>query len=157
MSPKVDRYEGKTVVENKDTDTGMTLYYVDPSVYANSSLWASKAENRGAAVHTFFYEGTQLLTDSAQEYVKLADNEILRYRDIDDGSFVRSTLDFFTGGNYRYSDVKAVESQMETIVMDLFRMVRGGEDADVSRLQNKLIIGGRRRFNRGADGVSGDG
>ncbi len=141
-SSNVDRYEGKTIVENEDTDIGIILQYVDPSAFQGSSLWASKAENRGAAVHTFFYEETNFLEDAAKEYAVLEDNEMFRYRSIDDGSFIQETLRFFTGGKYTDKDREELEYQMENVVMELSRMVRNGEEADISKVKSKLTIGG---------------
>lgn len=78
---RVDQYEGRTFVENEDMNGGILLEYVDPSAFQGSSLWASKAENRGAAVHTFFYQETNFLEDAAKEYAVLEDNEMFRYWD----------------------------------------------------------------------------
>lgn len=139
---RVDQYEGRTFVENENTHTGILLEYVDPSAFEGSSLWASKAVNRGAAIHSFFYQETNFLEDAAKDYAVLEDNEVFRYRDIDDGSFIRNALDFFTDGHYTYKDEKELEYQMENVVMELSRMVRRGEKADVSKLQSKLMIAG---------------
>ncbi len=139
---RVDRYEGRTFVENEDMNGGILLEYVDPSVFQGSSLWASKAENRGAAVHTFFYQETNFLEDAAKEYAVLEDNEMFRYRNIDDSSFIQQTLRFFTGGKYTDKDREELEYQMENVVMELSRMVRNGEEADISKVQSKLTIKG---------------
>ncbi len=139
---RVDQYEGRTFVENEDMNSGILLEYVDPSVFEGSSLWASKAANRGAALHTFFYQETNFLEDAAKEYAVLGDNEMFRYRNIDDGDFIQQTLDFFTGGKYTDKDRKELEYQMENVVMELSRMVRNGEEADVSKVKSKLTVAG---------------
>ncbi len=139
---RVDRYEGRTFVENEDMNGGILLEYVDPSVFQGSSLWASKAENRDAAVHTFFYQETNFLEDAAKEYAVLEDNEVFRHRNIDDSSFIQQTLRFFTGGKYTDKDREELEYQMENVVMELSRMVRNGEEADISKVQSKLTIKG---------------
>jgi len=142
VSSNVDRYEGKTIVENENKNTGMTVYYVDPKAFEGSSFWASKAENRGAAIHTFFYQETNFLEEAAKEYAVLEDDEMFRYRDIDDGSFIQETLRFFTGKHGTDKDREEMKHSMENVVMELSRMIRNGEEADINKVQSKLTVAG---------------
>ncbi len=106
------------------------------------SMWASKAQRSGAALHTFCYEETDFLTDAAKKYATLADDEVFLHRDIQDGGFICNTLDFFTGGDYSREEVKAMKEQMEAIVEELAQQIKKGEAPDIRKLRNKLTIRG---------------
>lgn len=139
-TPKVDRYEGKRVVDNSDELTFIT--YLVGDAPKGSYEWASDLQRRDAAIHSFCYLDTDFLYEAAGRYATLADDEAFMHRAIDDTSFVYDTLNFFTGGNYAYSDAAKMEDEITTIVEELAQQIKNGEAPDLNKLQNKLTIGG---------------
>lgn len=131
--------DGKTVISNRPSG-GLIVETVDPSITTAED--ASRSAAAGGATHGFFYRGTDFLLDAAKEYVTLGENEVFRYRNIDDVNFVRDALDFFTNGNYTQGDVNAVQEQMTAVVRELAQQLKNGENPDLSKLQSKLTIGG---------------
>lgn len=140
-SPTVDRYEGKRVVDNSCDPFSITLIVGDAP--RGSSDWANKLQNSGAAIHTFCYEETDFLFEAAEKYATLADDEVFKCRDIDDGGFVHNTLSFFAGEkNYTQGEVNTMKDQMTTIVEELAQQIKKGEAPDLSKLQTKLTVCG---------------
>ena len=140
-SPTVDRYEGKRVVDNGDEQCSITLIVGDAP--RGSSDWANELQNYGAAIHTFCYEETDFLLDAAKEYATLSDDEVFKYRNIDDGDFVHNTLNFFSGGkNYTRGEVNTMKDQITTMVEELAQQIKNGEAPDLSKLQTKLTVCG---------------
>lgn len=138
--PKVDRYEGKRIVDNTDDQFYYTFSVGEPP--RGSSDWAVDLQRRGAAIHTFCYEEMDFLFDAAERYATLADDEAFKHRDIDDAGFVSHTLDFFTGGNYTRADSMRMEDEITTIVEELAQRIKNGETPDLNKLQNKVTICG---------------
>lgn len=127
MSPipgasKVDRYEGKRVVDNSYEQCSITLIVGDAP--RGSSDWASALQNHGAAIHTFCYEEMDFLFDAAERYATLADDEVFKYRNIDDGDFIYNTLDFFTDGNCDPFATEAMKEQITDIVKELAQQIK---------------------------------
>lgn len=87
---------GKTVVQNKPT--GWIITTIDPNMTTADD--ARKSAKAGGATHAFLYQSFDFLTDAAKEYATLGDNEVFQHRNINDLSFVRDTLSFFTGEDY---------------------------------------------------------
>ena len=85
-----DTYDGKKVVENKGM--GFIIETIQPGVFTAED--ANKAAASGGATHGFFYRDTDFLFSAAQEYTALGEDEVFRYRNINDVNFVRDTLDF---------------------------------------------------------------
>lgn len=136
---RVDRYEGKHVVDNS-SERRLDITALDGP--RGSAGWARGLQSRGAAIHAFCYEETGFLFDAAKRYAALNDNETFLLRTIDDSAFVHSTLHFFTGGNYTHDDSQALRKQVTVIVEELAQQIKGGEEPDLSKLQNTLTIGG---------------
>ena len=86
-TPSTDYYNGKTVVENKGM--GFIIETIDPTIYTAED--ANKAAASGGATHGFFYRKTDFLFSAAQEYTALGENEVFRYRNINDVNFVRDS------------------------------------------------------------------
>ncbi|MBE7004074.1 MAG: hypothetical protein E7425_07290 [Ruminococcaceae bacterium] len=130
--------DGKRIVENKSQ-----LFFIEHNQpWATTSGMASNAAKSGWPTHGFLYEGTEFLTEAAKEYATLGDDEVFRHRNIWDGNFVNSTLDFFTNGNYTEDDVRRMQDQMTDLVRELGKQVRSGETLDFSKAQTKLTVGG---------------
>ena len=130
--------DGKRIVENKSQ-----LFFIEHNQpWATTSGMASNAAKRGWPTHGFLYEGTEFLTEAAKEYAALGDDEVFRHRNIWDGNFVNSTLDFFTNGNYSEDDVRLMQEQMTDLVRELGKQVKNGEALDFSKAQTKLTVGG---------------
>lgn len=139
-----DRYEGKTVIDNAGKPAGFIVGSTltpEGEIILTPSYGASRAA-AGAPDHSFFYHDTDFLTDAAQKYATLGENEVFRYRDIQDQIFVQDTLDFFTNGNYTYADITAVQEQMTDVVQELAQQIKDGKRPDLSQLQTKVTIGG---------------
>lgn len=134
----VDTYDGKTVVENKAP--GLIVETYDPTVYTAED--ANKSAASGGATHGFFYRNTDFLFNAAQEYTALGENEVFRYRNIDDVNFVRDALDFFTDGNYTQGDVNSMQEQMTKVVRELAQQLKNGEAPDLGKVKTTFAIGG---------------
>ena len=142
LSPMFSRKaesSGKTVIDNR-ASCGLIIETIDPTVVTADD--ANKSAAVGGATHGFFYHKTDFLFDAAKEYAKLGENEVYRYRNINDVNFVRDTLDFFTGGNYTQYDVNAAQDQITDMVYELAQQLKDGGSADLSKVQTKLTIGG---------------
>ena len=137
-SKRVDSYDGKKIVENKGM--GLIVETIQPGVFTAED--ANKAAASGGATHGFFYRKTDFLFSAAQEYTALGENEVFRYRNIDDVNFVRDTLDFFTNGNYTQADVNHMQDQMTAVVRDLAQQIKNGGEPDLSKVQATLTVGG---------------
>lgn len=137
-SSATDFYDGKTVVQNKGM--GLIVETIDPSVYTAED--ANKAAASGGATHGFFYRKTDFLFSAAQEYTALGENEVFRYRNINDVNFVRDTLDFFTNGNYDQNDVNRMQDQMTAVVRELAQQIKDGGSPDLSKVKTTLTVGG---------------
>lgn len=94
-APKVDRYEGKRVVDNTNELCSLTVVVGDAP--CGTSDWARRLQDSGAAIHTFCYEEMDFLFDAAESYATLADDEVFKYRGIDDIGFLSNLRDFFMG------------------------------------------------------------
>lgn len=139
-----DRYEGKTVIDNAGGPVGFIVGSTltpEGEIILGPGYGAARAA-AGAPDHAFFYHDTDFLTDAAQKYATLGENEVFRYRDIQDQIFVQDTLDFFTNGNYTYADITAVQEQMTDVVQELAQQIKEGKSPDLSQLQTKVTIGG---------------
>ena len=136
-TPSTDYYNGKTVVENKGM--GFIIETIDPTIYTAED--ANKAAASGGATHGFFYRKTDFLFSAAQEYTALGENEVFRYRNINDVNFVRDTLDFFTNGNYSQTDVNRMQDQMTSIVRELAQQIKDGGTPDLSKVKTTLTVG----------------
>lgn len=130
---------GKTVIDNR-ASCGLIIETIDPTVITADD--ANKSAAAGGATHGFFYHKTDFLFDAATEYAKLGENEVYRYRNINDVNFVRDTLDFFTNGDYTQNDVNAAQDQVTAMVYELAQQIKDGGSADLSKVQTKLTIGG---------------
>ncbi|MBO4915116.1 MAG: hypothetical protein J5449_07910 [Oscillospiraceae bacterium] len=130
--------DGKRIVENKSQ-----LFFIEHNQpWATTSGMASNAAKSGWPTHGFLYEGTEFLTEAAKEYGTLGDDEVFRHRNIWDGNFVNSSLDFFTNGNYTEDDVRRMQDQMTDLVRELGKQIKNGETLDFSKAQTKLTVGG---------------
>lgn len=137
---RVDRYEGKRLVDNSDE---LCYYEFHVGEAPRGSYdWASDLQRRGAAIDSFCYLDTDFLYEAAGKYATLADDEAFMYRDIDDDEFVGDTLNFFTGGNYTCADRVKMKDGITTIVEELARQIKIGEAPDLSRLQNRITVCG---------------
>lgn len=136
-SKRVDSYDGKTVVENKGM--GFIIETIRPGVFTAED--ANKSAASGGATHGFFYRDTDFLFSAAKEYTALGENEVFRYRNINDVNFVRDTLDFFTNGNYTQSDVNHMQDQMTAVVRELAQQIKYGGEPDLSKVQTTLTVG----------------
>lgn len=139
-----DRYEGKTVIDNAGKPVGLIVGSTltpEGEIILGPGYGASRAA-AGAPDHAFFYHDTDFLTDAAQKYATLGENEVFRYRDIQDQIFVQDTLDFFTGGKYTRADITAVQEQMTDVVQELAQQIKDGKSPDLRQLQSKVTIGG---------------
>ena len=133
-----DTYDGKTVVENKGM--GLIVETIDPSVFTAED--ANKSAASGGATHGFFYRKTDFLFSAAQEYTALEENEVFRFRNINDVNFVRDTLDFFTNGSYSQTDVNRMQDQITSVVRELAQQIKDGGTPDLSKVNTKLTVGG---------------
>lgn len=138
MSP-----EGKTVVQNQPT--GWIITTIDPNVTTADD--ARKSAKAGGATHAFLYQNFDFLTDAAKEYATLGENEVFQHRNINDLSFVRDTLSFFTGEDYYKSGYidetqSALMDQMTDVVRELAQQIKDGENPDLSKVKTTLTIGG---------------
>lgn len=142
-SPVPDRYEGKTIVENKPFG-GITIssIYGEDGRFITTPDIANKRAKQGAPTHGFFYHDTDFLFRAAKEYSVLEENEVFRHRSINDINFVRDTLDFFTNGSFTEVDVARMQNQMEGVVYELAQQINNGESPDLTKLQSKLTIDG---------------
>lgn len=138
--PRVDRYEGKRLVDNSDELCFLEVHVGDAP--RGSYDWASDLQRRGAAIDSFCYLETDFLYEAAVKYATLADDEAFMYRDIDDEEYIGDTLNFFTGGNYTYADRVRMEDEITTIVEALARQIKNGEAPDLSKLENKITVCG---------------
>lgn len=137
-SKRVDSYDGKTVVENKGM--GFIIETIQPGVFTAED--ANKSAASGGATHGFFYRDTNFLFSAAKEYAALGENEVFRYRNINDVNFVRDTLDFFTNGNYTQSDVNRMQDQVTAVVRELAQQIKDGGTPDLSKVKTTLTVGG---------------
>lgn len=136
--------EGKTVIDNTGKPIGLIVGSTltpEGNIILTPGYGASRAQ-AGAPDHAFFYHDTDFLTEAAKKYATLGENEVFRYRDIQDQIFVQDTLDFFTGGNYNAEDIAVMQEQMTDVVKELAQQIKSGESVDLSRLQTKVTIGG---------------
>ena len=134
---------GKTVVQNKPT--GWIITTIDPNTTTADD--ARKSAKAGGATHAFLYQSFDFLTDAAKEYATLGDNEVFQHRNINDLSFVRDTLSFFTGEDYYktgYIDEtqSALMDQITNVVHELSQQIKNGESPDLSKVKTTLTIGG---------------
>lgn len=134
---------GKTVVQNKPT--GWIITTIDPNMTTADD--ARKSAKAGGATHAFLYQSFDFLTDAAKEYATLGDNEVFQHRNINDLSFVRDTLSFFTGEDYYktgYIDEtqSALMDQITNVVHELSQQIKNGESPDFSKVKATLTIGG---------------
>ncbi len=135
--------EGKTVVQNQPT--GWIITTIDPNVTTADD--ARKSAKAGGATHAFLYQNFDFLTDAAKEYATLGENEVFQHRNINDLSFVRDTLSFFTGEDYYKSGYidetqSALMDQMTDAVRELAQQIKDGENPDLSKVKTTLTIGG---------------
>lgn len=135
--------EGKTVVQNQPT--GWIVTTIDPN--ATTADDARKSAKAGGATHAFLYQSFDFLTDAAKEYAILGENEVFQHRNINDLSFVRDTLSFFTGEDYYKSGYidetqSALIDQMTDVVRELAQQIKAGENPDLSKVKTTLTIGG---------------
>lgn len=139
---RYDPFEGKTVIENKGLGIQIeSLFTADGQPIITPDMENRRAQEE-AATHGFFYHDTDFLTEAAKEYATLGENEVFRFRSINDVNFIRDTLDFFTKGDYTAKEVNAVQDQMTAVVEELAKQIKNGEAPDVSKLQSTLTIGG---------------
>ena len=136
-SSVTDFYDGKTIVENRGM--GLIVETIDPSVYTAED--ANKAAASGGATHGFFYRKTDFLFNAAQEYTALGENEVFRYRNINDVNFVQDTLDFFTNGDYSQADVNHMQDQITAVVRELAQQIKDGGAPDLSKVKTTLTVG----------------
>lgn len=133
----------KTVVQNNPT--GWIVTTINPNITTADD--ARKSAKAGGATHAFLYQSFDFLTDAAKEYATLGDNEVFQHRNINDLSFVRDTLSFFTGEDYYktgYIDEtqSALMDQITTVVHELSQQIKNGESPDLSKVKTTLTIGG---------------
>ena len=133
----------KTVIQNRPT--GWIITSIDP--YATTADDARKSEKAGGATHAFLYQSFDFLTDAAQEYATLGENEVFQHRNINDLSFIRDTLSFFTGEDYYKSGYideaqSTLMSQITDVVRELAQQIKAGEDLDLSKVKTTLSIDG---------------
>lgn len=138
MSP-----EGKTVVQNQPT--GWIITTIDPNVTTADD--ARKSAKAGGATHAFLYQTFDFLTDAAKEYTTLGEDEVFQHRNINDLSFVRDTLSFFTDEDYYKSGYidetqSTLMDQMTDVVHELAQQIKDGENPDLSKVKTTLTIGG---------------
>lgn len=141
---EIEHPEGKTVIDNAGKPIGLIVGSTltpEGKIILTPDYGASRAQ-AGAPDHAFFYHDTDFLTEAAKKYATLGENEVFRYRDIQDQIFVQDTLDFFTGGNYNAKDIAAMQEQITDVVKELAQQIKSGESVDLSRLQTKVTIGG---------------
>lgn len=141
---EIEHPEGKTVIDNAGKPIGLIVGSTltpEGNIILTPDYGASRAQ-AGAPDHAFFYHDTDFLTEAAKKYATLGENEVFRYRDIQDQIFVQDTLDFFTNGNYNTADVAAMQEQITDVVKELAQQIKSGESPDLSRLQTKVTIGG---------------
>lgn len=138
-----DRYEGKTIVENKGFG-GIRVFqrYTEDGKLIYTANDANQSAKAGAPTHGFFYQDTDFLMKAAEEYAKLGENEVFRYRNIDDGGFLQDALSFFTDGKYSSVNMYTIKDQMENAVLELAQQIKNGESPDVTKVQSKLTIDG---------------
>jgi len=134
---------GKTVVQNQPT--GWIITTIDPNVTTADD--ARKSAKAGGTTHAFLYQSFDFLTDAAKEYATLGENEVFQHRNINDLSFVRDTLSFFTGEDYYKSGYidetqSALMDQMTDVVRELAQQIKDGENPDLSKAKTTLTIGG---------------
>lgn len=135
--------EGKTVVQNQPT--GWIITTIDPNVTTADD--ARKSAKAGGATHAFLYQSFDFLTDAAKEYATLGENEVFQYRNINDLSFVRDTLSFFTGEDYYKSGYidetqSALMDQITNVVRELAQQIKDGESPNLNKVKTTLTIGG---------------
>jgi len=135
--------EGKTVVKNRPT--GWIITTIDPNVTTADD--ARKSAKAGGATHAFLYQSFDFLTDAAKEYAALGENEVFQHRNINDLSFVRDTLSFFTGEDYYKSGYidetqSALMDQITQVVQELAQQIKDGKSPDLSQVKSTLTIGG---------------
>lgn len=140
--PVPDRFEGKTIIENKGIGIIIESTLTADGWPKITSDIANNSAKLGAPTHGFFYHDTNFLLSAAREYSNLEENEVFRHRNILDVNFVRDTLDFFTNGNFTSVDVALVQNQMEGVVHELAQKIKNGESLDLTKLQSKLTTGG---------------
>lgn len=134
--------EGKTIVQNQPT--GWIITTIDPNVTTADD--ARKSAKAGGATHAFLYQGFDFLTDAAKEYAALEENEVFQHRNINDLSFVRDTLSFFTGEDYYKTGhidetQSALMDQITQVVQELAQQIKDGESPDLSKVKTTLTIG----------------
>lgn len=133
----------KTVIQNRPT--GWIITTIDP--YTTTADDARKSEKAGGATHAFLYQSFDFLTDAAQEYATLGENEVFQHRNINDLSFIRDTLSFFTGEDYYKSGYideaqSTLMGQITDVVHELAQQIKAGEGPDLSKVKTTLSIGG---------------
>ncbi len=97
--PEVDE-DGKTFVNNRWDKIKVESRIGADGQFITFPDEANRSAANGAATHGFFYHTTDFLKEAAQKYSTLGENETFYFRDIQDGGFIRDTLDFLTNGNY---------------------------------------------------------
>lgn len=135
--------EGKTVIKNQPT--GWIITTIDPNVTTADD--ARKSAKAGGATHAFLYQSFDFLTDAAKEYATLGENEVFEHRNINDLSFVRDTLSFFTGEDYYktgYIDETQSDlmDQITQVVQELAQQIKDGGSPDLNMVKTTLTIGG---------------
>lgn len=133
----------KTVIQNQPT--GWIITTIDP--HTTTADDARKSEKAGGATHAFLYQSFDFLTDAAQEYATLGENEVFQHRNINDISFIRDTLSFFTGEDYHKSGYideaqSILMGQITDVVRELAQQIKDGEGPDLSKVKTTLSIGG---------------
>lgn len=90
----------------------------------------------------FFHADLDFLFDAAKEYAKIGADQEYVYRAVQDDSFVRSAVDWFTQGMGGESDYKQMRDSIDGIVKELAEKIRNGEDTSLDKLSSKLNIMG---------------
>ncbi|MGN0599689.1 MAG: hypothetical protein ACI4JK_07315 [Oscillospiraceae bacterium] len=90
----------------------------------------------------FFHADLDFLFDAAKEYAKIDSDQDYVYRAIQDDSFVRSTIDWFTQGMGGELYYKNMQKSIDDIVKELAEKIRNGEDTSFDKLNSKLNIVG---------------
>ena len=136
--PSASAASGKTIIDNR-ADCGLIVETIQYGVTTPSD--ANKSAAAGGATHGFFYHTTDFLTDAAERYATLGENEEFMFRGINDVNFVRDTLDFFTNSSYTEKDVAAMQDQMTSIVKELAQQIKDGKTPNIDQVKTTLTIG----------------
>ena len=134
--------QDKAVIQNQPI--GWIITTIDPNVTTADD--ARKSARAGGATHAFLYQSFDFLTDAAQEYATLGENEVFQHRNINDMSFIRDTLSFFTGEDYYQSGYidetqSILMEQMTDVVRELAQQIKNGESPELSKVKTTLTIG----------------